>query len=71
MDSRYKIISNSKLPSLEKQVNDSLQQGWEVYGWPFQDNDGNFVQALTKGTTASGNKVNKVEPPKGTTRKKT
>lgn len=47
----YKVVVTGAAPSLEKEVNAALSQGWKLYG-PLTATERSFVQALVRGRTA-------------------
>jgi hypothetical protein len=50
-DYEYKVISASNSDLLTDEVNDSLQEGWELYGFPFGSGGGggaHFCQAVIR-----------------------
>ena len=50
-DLEYKVVATGAAPSLEKEVNAALSQGWKLYG-PLRVTERSFVQALVRGKTA-------------------
>ncbi len=43
----YMIVTHGNIELLEKQINDALDHGWNILGYP-QYADGRWVQAITR-----------------------
>lgn len=44
----YEIVVQPQIESLERCVKLYLNEDWELYGFPFVDNEGDYCQAFIK-----------------------
>lgn len=45
---KYQLLTSTNANTLSAAVNDSLKQGWVLYGPSISEGSGHFVQALVK-----------------------